>query len=91
MRDGWRGWSPAMCKGAWKRERVNERCGAAEFVGTRGCQSVLGAEKGQKDTDGMGVGDQSVSVKLHLWTALPPLAEGIRRGQPAHTPPQRPP
>eukprot|EP00955_Chlamydomonas_euryale_P074163 361949-Chlamydomonas_euryale.AAC.1 len=28
-----------------------------------------------------------VCVKLQLWTAQPPLAEWIRRGQPAHTPP----
>eukprot|EP00955_Chlamydomonas_euryale_P099045 365192-Chlamydomonas_euryale.AAC.12 len=27
---------------------------------------------------------------LQLWTVQPPLAEWIRRGQPAHTPPQRP-
>eukprot|EP00955_Chlamydomonas_euryale_P077319 362916-Chlamydomonas_euryale.AAC.1 len=32
-----------------------------------------------------------VCVVLQLWTAQPPLAEWIRRGQPAHTPPQRPP
>eukprot|EP00955_Chlamydomonas_euryale_P103960 365534-Chlamydomonas_euryale.AAC.20 len=32
-----------------------------------------------------------VCVVLKLWTAQPPLAEWIRRGQPAHTPPQRPP
>eukprot|EP00955_Chlamydomonas_euryale_P065637 359295-Chlamydomonas_euryale.AAC.8 len=31
-----------------------------------------------------------VRVVLQLWTAQPPLAEWIRRGQPAHTPPQRP-
>eukprot|EP00955_Chlamydomonas_euryale_P055073 356027-Chlamydomonas_euryale.AAC.1 len=30
-------------------------------------------------------------VVLQPWTAQPPLAEWIRRGQPAHTPPQRPP
>eukprot|EP00955_Chlamydomonas_euryale_P025392 267459-Chlamydomonas_euryale.AAC.2 len=30
---------------------------------------------------------QCVFVKLQLWTALPPLAEWIRRSQPAHTPP----
>eukprot|EP00955_Chlamydomonas_euryale_P060119 357615-Chlamydomonas_euryale.AAC.2 len=33
----------------------------------------------------------TVCVVLQLWTAQPPLAEWIRRGQPAHTPPQRPP
>eukprot|EP00955_Chlamydomonas_euryale_P097630 365087-Chlamydomonas_euryale.AAC.7 len=32
-----------------------------------------------------------VCEKLQLWTAQPPLADWIRRGQPAHTPPQRPP
>eukprot|EP00955_Chlamydomonas_euryale_P014873 159820-Chlamydomonas_euryale.AAC.5 len=32
-----------------------------------------------------------VCVKLQLWTAQPTIAEWIRRGQPAHTPPQRPP
>eukprot|EP00955_Chlamydomonas_euryale_P017755 189644-Chlamydomonas_euryale.AAC.1 len=31
-----------------------------------------------------------VCVKLQLLTALPPLVEWISRGQPAHTPPQRP-
>eukprot|EP00955_Chlamydomonas_euryale_P111871 366095-Chlamydomonas_euryale.AAC.16 len=34
---------------------------------------------------------KGVCVVLQLWTAQPPLAEWIRRGQPAHTPPQRPP
>eukprot|EP00955_Chlamydomonas_euryale_P115776 366377-Chlamydomonas_euryale.AAC.8 len=33
----------------------------------------------------------SVCAKLQLWTAQPPLAEWIRRGQPVHTPPLRPP
>eukprot|EP00955_Chlamydomonas_euryale_P026051 274542-Chlamydomonas_euryale.AAC.1 len=33
----------------------------------------------------------AVYVVLQLWTARPPLAESIRRGQPARTPPQRPP
>eukprot|EP00955_Chlamydomonas_euryale_P035929 350266-Chlamydomonas_euryale.AAC.9 len=28
---------------------------------------------------------------IQPWTAQPPPAEWIRRGQPAHTPPQRPP
>eukprot|EP00955_Chlamydomonas_euryale_P070024 360643-Chlamydomonas_euryale.AAC.12 len=32
-----------------------------------------------------------VYVMLQLWILQPPLAEWIRRGQPAHTPPQRPP
>eukprot|EP00955_Chlamydomonas_euryale_P114140 366256-Chlamydomonas_euryale.AAC.28 len=32
-----------------------------------------------------------VCVVLQLWTAQPPLSKWIRRGQPAHTPPQRPP
>eukprot|EP00955_Chlamydomonas_euryale_P004003 41361-Chlamydomonas_euryale.AAC.1 len=30
-------------------------------------------------------------VALQLWTAQPPLAEWIRRVEPARTPPQRPP
>eukprot|EP00955_Chlamydomonas_euryale_P035675 350197-Chlamydomonas_euryale.AAC.5 len=33
----------------------------------------------------------SVCVMSQLWTAQPPPAEWIRRGQSAHTPPQRPP
>eukprot|EP00955_Chlamydomonas_euryale_P048356 353939-Chlamydomonas_euryale.AAC.27 len=28
---------------------------------------------------------------LQLWTVQPPTVEWIRRGQPAHSPPQRPP
>eukprot|EP00955_Chlamydomonas_euryale_P057515 356798-Chlamydomonas_euryale.AAC.4 len=32
--------------------------------------------------------NKGVCVALQLWTAQPPLAEWIRRGQPAHTPPQ---
>eukprot|EP00955_Chlamydomonas_euryale_P053691 355571-Chlamydomonas_euryale.AAC.4 len=35
--------------------------------------------------------EAQVCVVLQLWTAQPPLAEWIRRDQPAHTPPQRPP
>eukprot|EP00955_Chlamydomonas_euryale_P043512 352606-Chlamydomonas_euryale.AAC.1 len=33
----------------------------------------------------------NIAALLQLWTAQPPLAEWIRRGQPAHTTPQRPP
>eukprot|EP00955_Chlamydomonas_euryale_P088515 364387-Chlamydomonas_euryale.AAC.9 len=36
-------------------------------------------------------GQPAGSPVYNIWTALPPLAEWIRRGQPAHTSPQRPP
>eukprot|EP00955_Chlamydomonas_euryale_P063925 358814-Chlamydomonas_euryale.AAC.5 len=79
------------CKEQQKQKTKNKKtagdhCSWSHFLATSACRGITSADPGSPMGCCLGV-----CVKLQLWTAQPPLAEWIRRGQPAHTPPQRPP